>query len=75
MVYGAKANKTTNSCDPNHKRRLSLLNSDFKINTGIYNRRLMKCATRTLNPNQLAAGDDRRIHYGIGQGRDAIICC
>ena len=30
MVYGAKANKPANSCDPNHKRRLSLLNSDFK---------------------------------------------
>ena len=32
----------------------------------------MKCTTRTLNPNQLAAGDDRRIHHGIGQARDAV---
>jgi hypothetical protein len=31
MVYGAKNNKPTNSINPDHKRRISLLNADFKI--------------------------------------------
>ena len=72
MVYGSKANKPPNSPDPKHKRRISLLNSDFKIITGIDNSRLKSVATHTLNPNQLSAGDDRRIHHGICKARDAI---
>ena len=72
MVYTNKANKPPNSPDPKHKRRISLLNSDFKIITGIYNSRLKKTASHTLNKNQLSAGDDRRIHHGIAKARDAI---
>ena len=72
MVYGSKANKPANSPDPKHKRRISLLNSDFKIITGIDNSRLKKVATHTLNANQLSVGDDRRIHHGICKARDAI---
>ena len=72
MVYGNKANKPPNSPDPKHKRRISLLNSDFKVISGIPNQRLKKVATHTLNQNQLSAGDDRRIHHGINKARDAI---
>ena len=72
MVYGNKANKPSNSPDPKHKRRISLLNSDFKVITGIPNKRLKQVATHTLNQNQLSAGDDRRIHHGINKARDAI---
>ena len=72
MFYGPKANKPPNSPDPKHKRRISLLNSDFKIITGIDNTRLKSVATHTLNPNQLSVGDDRRIHHGICKARDAI---
>ena len=72
MVYGSKANKPPNSPDPKHKRRISLLNSDFKIISGIDNTRFKKVATHTLNSNQLSAGDDRRIHHGICKARDAI---
>ena len=36
------------------------------------NAKFKKVATHTLNPNQLSAGDDRRIHYGINKARDAI---
>ena len=61
-----------NSSDPKHKRRISLLNSDFKIITGIDNSRFRKGANHTLNPNQLSAGDDRRIHHGICNARDTI---
>ena len=72
MVYGSKANKPPNSPDPKHKRRILLLNSDFKIITGIDNSRFKKVATHTLNANQLSVGDERRIHYGICKVRDAI---
>ena len=73
MVYGSKANKPPNSTDPKHKRRISLLNSDFKIVSGIYNNRLNKVSTHTLNQNQLSVGSDRRIHHGINKARDAIM--
>ena len=73
MVYGAKSNKPPNSIDPNHKRRISLLNSDFKVITGCVNKKFKKVATHTLSPHQLSAGDDRRIHHGINRARDAIM--
>ena len=72
MVYGSKINKPPSSTDPNHKRRISLLNADFKINSGIYNSRFKKVSTHTLNKNQLALGEDRRIHHGRNKARDAI---
>ena len=72
MVYGSKNNKPANSIDPNHKRRISLLNSDFKVITGVENNRFNKVVTHTLSPIQLAAGDNRRIHHGINKAQDAI---
>ena len=72
MVYGAKNNKPPNSIDPNHKRRISLLNADFKVITGTVNKKFKDVATHTLSHNQLSAGDDRRIHHGINKARDAI---
>ena len=72
MVYGCKAKKHSNSLDPSHKRRISLLNADFKIISGIENIRFKKVATHTLSKSQLAVGDDRRIHHGINKVRDAI---
>ena len=71
MVFGNKPKKP-NSTKPTDKRKLSLLNSDFKATTGIDNNRFKKVATHTLSPCQLAAGDDRRIHHGINSARDAI---
>ena len=71
MVFGCKPKKPK-STKPGDKRKISLLNSDFKITTGILNERLKKVATHTLSPCQLAVGDDRRIHHGINQARDAI---
>ena len=72
MVYGCKSNKPANSTDPNHERRISLLNADFKIISGIYNTRLKGLAGHTLSKAQLAVGSDRRIHHGINKARDAI---
>ena len=71
MVFGSKPKKS-NSFKPGDKRRISLLNSDFKIISGLESARYKKVATHTLSPFQLVAGDDRRIHHGINLARDAI---
>ena len=71
MLFGSKPKKP-NSCKPQDKRRISLLNSDFKVASGLEARRLKKTLTHTLSPLQLVAGDDRRIHHGINLARDAM---
>ena len=57
---------------PSSKRRIYLLNSDFKVVTGIKAKRFNKTATHSLSPLQLVAGSDRRIHHGINLARDTI---
>ena len=64
MVFGCKPKKP-NSLLPKDKRRISLLNSDFKVATGLDAERLKAVATHTLSPLQLVAWEDRRIHHGI----------
>ena len=71
MVFGNKPKKSK-SLKPGDKRRISLLNCDFKTISGVFSRRFKETATRTLSPLQLVAGDDRRIHHGINLARDAI---
>ena len=71
MMFAAKPGKA-HSFKPRDKRRLSLLNTDFKIMTGIDVARHNKVITHTICPQQLAAGDDRRISFGISLARDAI---
>ena len=71
MIFGSKPKKP-NSIKPSDKRRISLLNSDYKIATGIEAARFGDTATHSLPPVQLVAGSDRRIHHGINLARDAI---
>ena len=71
MVFSTKPNKAQ-SINPRDKRRLSMLNSDFKIITGVILKRYNTVLTHTLSPQQLAVGDDRRITFGICLARDAI---
>ena len=71
MVFGAKPKKP-GSILAKDKRRISLLNSDFKIATGLEARKLKMTATHSLSHLQLVAGDDRRIHHGINLARNAI---
>ena len=71
MVFGSKPKKLA-SLKPGDKRRISLLNSDFKLVTWVEARRFHSTATHTLSPLQLVAGSDRRIHHGICRARDAI---
>jgi hypothetical protein len=71
MVFSAKPKKLR-SLKPGDKRRLSMLNSDFKVITGVELGRYNKVVTHTLCPQQLAVGGDRRITHGICMARDAI---
>ena len=71
MVFGAKPKKP-GSILPKDKRRISLLNSDFKLATGLEAHMFKKVAAHTLSPLQLVAGNDRRIHHGINLARNAI---
>ena len=71
MMFSCKPGKTK-SLKPKDKRRLSLLNTDFKVITGVEVGRYNQVITHTLCPQQLAAGNDRRISFGICLARDAI---
>ena len=71
MVFGSKPKKLS-SLKPSDKRRISLLNADFKIITGVEASRFKKTFTHTLCPEQMVAGDDRRIHHMINKARDCI---
>ena len=71
MVFGSKPKKSQ-SINPRDKRRISLLNCDFKLCEGLEARRFRKISNRVLSPVQYVAGKDRRIHHGIAKARDAI---
>ena len=71
MVFMCKP-KYLDSLKPGHKRRISLLNTCFKIMSGIESLRFSSIATRIISPLQLEAGEDRRIHHGICRARDTI---
>ena len=71
MVFGKKPQKT-NFIQAKDKQRISLLNVDFKLMTGVEAKRMRKTMNHTVSPLQLVAGDDRRLHHGVAMARDAI---
>ena len=71
MVFGSKPKKL-NSLKPKDKRRISLLNSDFKLVAGMEAELIKQTTNHTLSPVQLVVGYDRRIHFGINKARDCI---
>ena len=71
MVFGSKPKKL-NSLKPSDKRRISLLNSDFKVVTGTEAEMFGETATHSISEFQLVAGSDRRMHHGINLARDTI---
>ena len=58
MVFGTKPKKPT-SIKPGDKRRISLLNSDYKIITGVEAKRFGRTATHSLSEFQLVAGNNK----------------
>ena len=71
MVFGSKPKKVA-SIKLEDKRRISLLNSDFKLSSGLYAERFKNTFTHTLSSKQIMAGDDKRIHHMINKARDTI---
>ena len=64
--------KKLNSLKPSDKRRISVLNCDFKLYKGILARRVRKIDGHILSPHQYVAGENRTIHHAIVKARDAI---
>ena len=64
--------KKLHSLKPSDKRRISVLNCDFKLYEGILARRFRKIGGHILSPHQYVAGDNRTIHHAIMKARDAI---
>ena len=64
--------KKVDSIKPSDKRRISVLNCDFKTYEGLLARRFRKLGSRTLSPLQYVAGNNRTIQHGITRARDAI---
>ena len=54
------------------KRRLSLLNTDFKLLSGIENSRHTKILEHTVSTNQFALGQNKNISHAIALARDTI---
>ena len=72
MVFGNKPGKKAKSLLISDRRKLSLLNVDFKLMTGIEAARVRSTMSRTINPLQLVTGGDKRISHGVAMARDAI---
>ena len=72
MVFGNKPGKKTKSLKISDRRKLSLLNVDFKIITGIEAAWIKATMCRTISPLQLVWGGSKRISHGIAMARDAI---
>ena len=71
MIFTSKPGKSSSN-KPADKRRVSLLNSDFKVLTGLEVARYRQVLGHTLCPEQLAEAGDKKISFGICQARDAI---
>ena len=72
MVFGNKPGKKAKSLLISDRRKLSLINVDFKLMTGIEAARIRKTMCRTISPLQLITGGDKRILHGVAMARDAI---
>lgn len=70
LVFSQKPGKTA-SILPRDKRKLAMLQTDWKILTGILAARLRKTEGHTMSEHQYAAGP-RRITHAICKARDAI---
>ena len=71
MVFANKPNKP-NSKKLSDKRKISWLNSDFKILTGIENKRFIRVINHIISSKQYAQGKTKRISHAIALARDAI---
>ena len=72
MVFGNKPRKKAKSLKISDRRKISLLNINFKVMTGIEAACIKKTMDRTISPLQLVSGGRKRISHGIALARNAI---
>ena len=72
LVFSPKINKE-NSTKIKDKRKLSLLQTDFKVLSGILAGRLRRTENHTISRHQYAAGS-KRVSQAVYLTRDAIEC-
>ena len=71
MVFAHKPGKSS-SKELKDKRKISLLNADFKILTSLENKRFSSIISHLISPSQFALGKEKRIHHAIALARDTI---
>ena len=71
MIFMNKHGKS-NSNKLKDKRKISLLNMDYKLCTGLEASRLRKTMGHSISRFQFVGGKDRRITHAINLARDAI---
>ena len=72
MVFGNKPGKKAKSLQISDRQKLSLINVDFKLMTGIEAARKRRTMCMTISPLQHVTGGDKRISHGVAMARDAI---
>ena len=72
MVFGNKPGKKAKILLISDRRKLSLLNLDVKLMTGIEAARIRATMSRTVSRLQLVTGGEKRISHGVVMARDAI---
>ena len=72
MVFGNKPGEKAKSLLISDRRKLSLLNVEFQIMTGIEAGRIKTTMSRILSPLQLVLGENKQISHWIAMAWDAI---
>ena len=72
MFFGNKPGKKANGLLVSDRCKLSLINVDFNLMTGIEAARIRKTMCRTISPVKLLTGGDKQISHGVAMARDAI---
>ena len=72
MVFGNKPGKKAESLLISDRGKLSLINVDFKLMTGIEAARIRLTMCRRISPLQLVTGGDKRISHELAKARHAI---
>ena len=72
MVFGNKPGKKAKSLLISDRRKLSLLNVNFKLMTGVEAAHIQATMNRTISPLQLVTGGDKLISHRVAMARDTI---
>ena len=72
MVFGKKPGNKAKSLLMSDCRKISFINVNFKLMTGIEAARIITVMNRMISPIQLVTGGNKRISQGVAMANDAI---